>query len=68
MEKLEAVKCQNMDCWCRKSCHLIEDNEEECVHYVSPKAENDTKKEKEILEAIHFLEAEGYTINKTRIE
>lgn len=66
MSKLEAVKCQNMSCWCRKTCRLVEDNEEECMHYIAP-AEKDNKDiSQEILAAIHLLEENGYVVSKKK--
>lgn len=66
MRKLEAVKCQNMSCWCRKTCRLVEDNEEECIHYIAPTKENNSEKAKQILEAIHLLEENGYVVSKKK--
>lgn len=66
MSSLEAVKCQNMSCWCRKSCRLIEDNEEECIHYIAPTEEYDSDKSKQILEAIHLLEENEYIVSKKK--
>lgn len=66
MNNLEAVKCKNMSCWCRKTCRLVEDNEEECVHYIAPTEKDDKDIAQDILDAIHLLEENGYTVSKKK--
>lgn len=66
MSKLEAVKCQNMSCLCRKTCRLVEDNEEECIHYIAPTEKDDEDIAQEILSAIHLLEENGYKVSKKK--